>query len=167
MDFPIQFCTSADGVRIAYTAIGEGRTLVAVPTWSANFELDWQHSDGRGYIEDLSHGRRLVLFDRRGCGSSQRDGDDLSLDAHVGDVASLADHLALDRFDLWGDKDGAAVAVAYATRYPERVSRLVLWAPFACAADIGPSEAHRSLAELARGNWGLFRRALAKLRSPS
>ncbi|KKL50439.1 hypothetical protein LCGC14_2305470, partial [marine sediment metagenome] len=102
MEPRIRFCTSADGTRIAYATLGEGPPLVWVPDWGANLELEWRHPDGHAFVDRLSCGRLYVTYDRRGLGASQREVDDLSLAAHVADVAALVHHLDLEQFDLLG-----------------------------------------------------------------
>ena len=124
MEPQMRFCTSFDGVRIAYATLGEGPPLVNVPSWGFNLELDWKHPNGRAFLEGLSRGRLYVAFDCPGVGASQRDVHDVSLDARVGDIATVVDHLQLERFDLFGGLDGAAVSVAYAAKHPERVYRI-------------------------------------------
>jgi class 3 adenylate cyclase/pimeloyl-ACP methyl ester carboxylesterase len=163
----IRFCTSADGTRIAYATMGEGPPLVFVPAWGDNVELDWEHPDARASLESLSRDRRCVTLLRRGVGASQREVDDFSLEAQVADVAAVADHLQLDRFDLWGWLDGAAISVVYAAQNPQRLSRLVLWAAYPCGVEIVRPEASRGLVELIRGNWSLARRTIADAISPS
>jgi class 3 adenylate cyclase len=109
----------------------------------------------------------FVSFDRRGVGASQRDVDDVSLEAQVADVAAVVDHLGLERFDLWGQLEGAAISVAYAAENPERVSRLVLWSAYPCGVDFVKPGSVKALVELIRANWGLARRALASVVFPS
>jgi len=167
MEPQMRFCTSFDGVRIAYATLGEGPPLVSVPSWGFNLELDWKHPNGRAFFEGLSRGRLYVGFDCRGVGASQRDVDDASLDARVRDIAAVVDHLQLERFDLFGGLDGAAVSVAYAAQHPERVSRMVLWAAYPCGVEMLRPGAARSVVELVRGNWSLARRALADIVFPS
>jgi class 3 adenylate cyclase len=167
MEPQIRFCTSADGTRIAYATLGEGPPLVVSPGWPANMESDWKHPVGHAFLESLSRGRLLVSFDRRGVGASQRQVDDLSLEAHVADVAALVDHLQLERFDLFGGVDAGTVSVAYAAQHAERVSRLVLWAAYPCGVEVARPGAARSLAELIRQNWSLGRRAVADVIFPS
>ncbi len=167
MEPQIRFCTSADGTRIAYATLGDGPPLVSVSGWGGSLERDWEHPDFRRLVQDLAKGRRLVAFDQRGVAASQREVDDLALAAQVADVAALVDHLQLERFDLLARSDGAPVAVAYAAQHPERVSRLVLWAPYARGEEIARQEAVRGLVELIRGNWSLARRALADIVFPS
>jgi len=167
MEPQIRFCTSADGTRIAYATLGEGPPLVFVTGFGGNVELDWQHPDGRAFYESVSEGRFFVSFDRRGVGASQREVDDLSLEAQVADVAALVDHLELERFDLLGGADSAPVGIAYAAQHPERVSRLVLWAPYTCGEEIATPEEARSLVELVRSNWSLARRTIADVIFPS
>ncbi len=91
MEPQIRFCTSADGTRIAYATLGEGPALVWVPGWATNLELEWQHPDPRAFFESLGRGRLLVLISRRGFSPSQREVDDLSLEAQVGDLAAVVD----------------------------------------------------------------------------
>jgi class 3 adenylate cyclase/pimeloyl-ACP methyl ester carboxylesterase len=167
MEPQIRFCTSADGTRIAYATLGDGPPLVFFTGWPASLEHDWEHPDGHAFYEGLAMGRRLVIFDRRGVGASQREVDEVSLEALVADVAAGVDHLQLERFDLWGAGAGAAVGVAYAVQHPERVSRLVLWSAYPCGVEIARPGAIRSLAELVRENWSLARRAIADAIFPS
>jgi class 3 adenylate cyclase/pimeloyl-ACP methyl ester carboxylesterase len=167
MEPQMRFCTSFDGVRIAYATLGEGSPLVNVPCWPFNLELHWKDPNGRAFWEELSRGRLLVAFDCRGVGGSQRDVDDLSLDARVRDVAAVVDHLQLERFDLFGGMDGAPVSIAYAAQYPKRVSRMVLWAAYPCGVEMVRPGAIRPLLELIRANWSLARRAMADVVYPS
>jgi class 3 adenylate cyclase len=167
MEPQIRFCTSADGTRIAYATLGEGPPLVLVGPWGSNLERDWKHPDVHAFLERLSRDRLYVAFDRRGVGASRAEIDDLSLEAQVADVAAVVDQLRLERFDLWGVMDGAAVSAAYAARHPERVSRLVLWEAYPCGVEIVRPGAARSLMELIRENWGLAGRALADVLFPS
>ena len=167
MEPQIRFCTSADGTRIAYTTMGEGPPYVHIPSWGENLELDWKHPDAHAFLESLSRGRQYVSFYRRGLGTSQREVEDLSLEAQVADVEAVVDRLQLERFDLWGGLDGAPVAVAYAAQHPEWVSRLVLWEAYPYGVEIATPGAIRGLKELIRGNWSLARRALADVVFPS
>jgi class 3 adenylate cyclase len=140
---------------------------VRVPSWGENLELDWKHPSGHAFLESLGRGRLFVTFDRRGAGASQREVDDLSLEAQVTDVAALVDRLQLERFDLWGGLDGAAVSVAYAARHPERVSRLVLWEVYPYGVEIARPGAIRGVVELMHGSWSLARRTIADVVFPN
>jgi pimeloyl-ACP methyl ester carboxylesterase/DNA-binding CsgD family transcriptional regulator len=136
MEPRIQYATSSDGVSIAFWTLGEGTPLVymAGGPWG-HVEL-WDIPECRRWYERLAQKRMLVRYDLRGTGWSEREVPDYSLEALVADVEAVVDRLELDRFDMFGAFDAGPVAVAYAARHPERVSRLVLWCSWARSSDI-------------------------------
>ncbi len=167
MEQQIRFCRTSDGVRIGYATLGEGQPLIFVSPWGGSMERDWNHPVSRAGMESLGEIRRVVAFDRRGVGASQRDVSDFSLEAQVADLAAVADSLQLERFDLWGCLDGAALSVAYAVQAPQRVERLVLWSAYDRGVEFARPGAGRGLMELIRGNWSLARRAITDSTFPS
>ena len=78
----------------------------------------------------MARDRTLVRFDQRGCGLSDHDPVDMSLDAFVADLETVVDAAGLERFPLVGLSQGGPISVAYAARHPERVSKLVLVGAF-------------------------------------
>lgn len=167
MEPQIRFCNSADGTRIAYATMGEGPALITVPPWGGEIGRDLAFPDCRPAVDRLSRGRLYGGFDRRGVGASQREVEDFSLEAQVADVAAVVDQLGLEQFDLWGQLEGAAISVAYAVQYPERVSRMVLWSTFSSVVELARPGTIGALVELTHGNWGLARRAIASGIFPS
>jgi pimeloyl-ACP methyl ester carboxylesterase/DNA-binding CsgD family transcriptional regulator len=127
----IRFCTSADGTRIAYAVSGDGPPLVKVANWLTHIEFDAQSPVWRHWFSALAENRMLVRYDERGSGLSDWDAPDLSLDAWVSDLEAVVEATGLTHFPLIGMSQGGAVAVAYAARHPERISRLVLYGAFA------------------------------------
>jgi pimeloyl-ACP methyl ester carboxylesterase/DNA-binding winged helix-turn-helix (wHTH) protein len=123
----IRFCATADGVRIAYATSGTGPPLVKPANWITHLEYDWESPVWRHWMHELSRDNTLLRYDERGSGLSDRDAADLSFDSWVSDLETVVDASGLDRFPLLGLSQGCAVAVAYAVRHPERVSRLVLY----------------------------------------
>jgi pimeloyl-ACP methyl ester carboxylesterase/DNA-binding CsgD family transcriptional regulator len=166
MDLELRFCTSADGTRIGYGTLGAGPPLVNVWPWGGMLDADFGQPQVHAYFLGLARGRRVVALDRRGCGASQRQVDDFSLEAHVADVAAVVDHLGLEQFDMLGGAEGAAVTAAYAVKYPQRVWRLILAGPFACGQDLGNVQAVRILTNLIRESWTLGRSAIAQIMFP-
>lgn len=133
MRFPsqqIRFCTSRDGVRIAYATCGEGPLLVRSVQWGTHLELDWQTPVWRAWLTALARNNTLIRYDCRGCGLSDRDVDDFSGERHVEDLEAVVNACGLQRFALIGMTGGGPSAVMYATRHPERVSHLVLYGSF-------------------------------------
>lgn len=127
----IGFCEVRDGTKIAYASIGSGAPLLKAANWLTHLEFDWQSPIwGRSFAE-IARGRRFIRYDERGCGLSDWDVDDLSFDAFVEDLETVADRLGLDRFPLLGISQGAAVSIEYAVRHPERVSALILLGGYA------------------------------------
>jgi DNA-binding winged helix-turn-helix (wHTH) protein/pimeloyl-ACP methyl ester carboxylesterase len=122
----IRFCQAADGVRIAYATVGEGPPLVRAAHWITHLDYDWYSPVWRHWIEGLARGRTLVRYDERGCGLSDHDPLDISLESFVVDLETVVDELGLKRFPLVGVSQGGPVAIEYARRHPERVSRLIL-----------------------------------------
>ena len=126
----IRFCTAPDNVRIAYATSGTGPPLVKTSNWLTHLEYDWESPVWRHWLRELSRDHTLIRYDERGNGLSDRDAPDLSFDACVRDLETVVDTLELERFPLLGLCKGSAVAIAYAAKHPERVSRLVLYGGF-------------------------------------
>lgn len=122
----IQFTTTPDDVRIAYATVGQGPPIVRAAHWITHLDYDWQSPVWRHWLEGLSLHHTLVRYDERGCGLSDHDPAEMSLDAFVTDLETVVDAIGLERFPLLGLSQGGAVAVAYAARHPERVSKLIL-----------------------------------------
>jgi DNA-binding SARP family transcriptional activator/pimeloyl-ACP methyl ester carboxylesterase len=123
----IRFCLSPDGVRLAYAVVGDGPVLVKTANWLSHLEYDWNSPVWRHWMTGLARQRTLVRYDERGCGLSDWNVENFSLDAWVEDLETVVDTLGLDRFPLLGISQGASIAIAYAVRHPEKVSRLILY----------------------------------------
>ena len=127
----VRFCTSSDGVRLAYAALGSGPPLVKAPNWLTHLEYEWQSPIWRHWLEGLSRHHTFVRYDARGCGLSDRDPADISFESWVRDLEAVVDAMKLERFPLLGISGGGPIAIAYAIRHPERVSHLVLYGAYA------------------------------------
>jgi class 3 adenylate cyclase/pimeloyl-ACP methyl ester carboxylesterase len=128
MDPLLQYAMTSDGVGIAYWTMGEGQALVIPPIIvSSHLELEWQIVSRRAVYEGLAHGVRVVRYDCRGMGMSQRDVIDFSIDAAIEDLEAVRARLGLERFSLLRLPSSGDVALAYAARYPDRVANLIIW----------------------------------------
>ena len=159
MQQQIRFCKAADGVRLAYATVGSGPPLVKAANWLSHVEYDWRTPVWRPLFERLARKRRLVRYDERGCGLSDWDVDEFSLDAWVRDLEAVVDAAGLDRFPLLGISQGGPIAVAYTVRHPERVSHLVLHGSYPTGyakRGLTPSqlEEFRVLIDMIRVGWG-------------
>lgn len=105
--------------------------MVKAANYLTHLEFDWDSPVWRHWLEALSSHHRLIRYDERGCGLSDWDVEDFSLEAWVTDLEAVVDGLSLERFPLLGISQGGAVAIAYAVRHPERVTRLVLYGAYA------------------------------------
>jgi DNA-binding CsgD family transcriptional regulator/pimeloyl-ACP methyl ester carboxylesterase len=125
---PVQYATTSDGVRIAYAASGTGRPFVMAPSPPSDVTGLWSLPSHRHLFEQLSARYRLIRFDHRGFGRSQRSLPSYSLDDYVKDIEAVVDRLELSSFVLYaGFAVTGQTAVAYAARHPDRVEALVLW----------------------------------------
>jgi pimeloyl-ACP methyl ester carboxylesterase/DNA-binding CsgD family transcriptional regulator len=170
----VRFCTAPDGVRLAYAIHGSGPPLVRVATWLTHLEHDWESPVWRHWLEGLAQGRTLVRYDERGCGLSDRDPGELSVDAWVADLETVVDAARLERFALLGVSQGAAIALVYATRHPERLTHLVLYGGYARGRKVRrPDERRQEDALIAaiRAGWdqpdAAFRRVFSLLFLPN
>jgi pimeloyl-ACP methyl ester carboxylesterase len=126
----IQYCTTPDGVRLAFSVIGKGRRLVRTSHWFAHVEHDLTSPIFRPNILGLAKQHELLRYDARGIGLSQRDVK-VSFDKFVEDIETVIDAAKFDRFVLLGLSQGCAQAIAYAARHPDRVSHLILYGGYA------------------------------------
>lgn len=131
MQQQIRFCRAEDGVRLAYATHGRGSALVKVAHWFTHVEFDWRSPLWRHWWVELGRMHRVIRYDQRGCGLSDRDPDRLDFEALVADLAAVVDAAGLEKFSLLGISQGGPVAIAYALTHPERVDRLVLCGSFA------------------------------------
>lgn len=131
MEQEIRFCTAPDGVDLAYATHGRGPALVKSANWITHLEFDWTSPLWQHWWSELGRDHRVVRYDIRGCGLSDRDPERLTFGAFVEDLETVVDAAGLERFALLGISQGGAVAISYAVRHPERVSHLVLYGAYA------------------------------------
>jgi pimeloyl-ACP methyl ester carboxylesterase/DNA-binding CsgD family transcriptional regulator len=150
----IRFCTAADGARLAYALHGSGPPLVRVATWLTHLESDWNSPVWQHWVQRLGETHTVLRYDERGCGLSDPEVGVLSVDTWVGDLEAVVDAAGLERFDLLGVSQGAAIAVAYAARHPQRVARLVLYGGYARGRQLrGQQEQEDALVAAIRAGW--------------
>src|SRR5512141_1950230 len=131
MEQEIRFCTTPDGVRIAYAVLGAGPAVIRVPPWISHLELQWQLPGYRQFIERLAQHFTVVTIDKRGNGLSDRGVSDFSPEARLSDLETVADHLKLRTFALHGYSEGGTTSMMYAAKHPRRVTRMVFTGTFA------------------------------------
>lgn len=154
----IKFCRSVDDVLLAYATSGSGPPIVKAANWLTHLEFDWTSPIDGGQIQYLSEHHTLLRYDGRGNGLSDWDIKTLSFEQMVSDLESVVASAGLTRFPLIGLSQGAAVAIEFAARHPEKVSHLVLHGGFASGWKIAASDAVRTEREaiqaLLTSQWG-------------
>ncbi len=127
----IQFFRAHDGIRIAASTIGTGPPLVRASQPFSHLEINARNPICAPWLRELSRNHSYVCYDHRGFGLSDRSPPTLLFDSWVSDLEVVTNALGLERFALFGMGHGGPVAIAYAARFPERVSHLVLLGAYA------------------------------------
>jgi class 3 adenylate cyclase len=132
-----RYATGRDGTYIAYQVVGDGpRDLIYVPNWASPIDLIWEHPTFANFLRRLASFSRLVLFDKRGSGSSDHVSFDAlaTLEDWTDDIVSVMDAVGSDRAAIVGAMTGVPIVTLFAATYPERVSALVLVNPVRAVA---------------------------------
>ena len=123
----VRFCRAADGTRIAYARHGSGPPLVLDACWLSHLQFDWQSPVWRHFLAGLGEFATVIRFDERGFGLSDWEVTDFSLSARLSDLEAVVDDAGLERFALMAMAQGGPVAIAYTTKHPHRVNRLLFY----------------------------------------
>jgi pimeloyl-ACP methyl ester carboxylesterase len=153
----IRYCRSVDGACIAYAEVGEGARLVKVANWISHLEHEFRSPVWRYLIRELARDHRLVRYDQRGNGLTERKVADVSGARQLEDLEAVMDAAGCERVPLLGVSQGCSIAIDYAVRHPERVSHLVLYGGFALGwRKHGDAlrTAGMALATMMRTGWG-------------
>lgn len=162
----VQFCTTPDGVRIAFAVAGSGPPFVKVANWLTHLEFDLESPIWRHTFARLAPNHQLIRYDARGSGLSDWEVPELNLDAWVRDLEAVIDELDLDDFAMLGISQGASIAIRYIVRNPGRVKCLILQGGYARGRrERGESgvQLAETLETLAEREWGHAESAFARL----
>lgn len=155
----IHYAACGDGSRLAWAELGRGLPLVKAATWLTHLQYDHESPVWAHWLRFLGANFRYIRYDERGCGMSDRDDVELSLVSWVDDLEHVVDAARVERpFVLLGISQGAATAIRYAVRHPERVSHLILYGGYATGANRADDPERRALfkavMEVAGLGWG-------------
>lgn len=169
----VQFCRSADGVRIAFAVHGGGPPLLISTCWLSHLQFDWESPVWRHFLHELGKFATVVRFDERGHGLSDWDVTDHSLDARIADLEAVADAAGFETFALMAMAQGGPVAISYASRHPERLTRLVFYGSYSSAAQgltADELDVEDTFGQMIRVGWArpdsTFRRVFTSLMIP-
>jgi len=166
MDPQIQYCTTSDGVSIAFWTMGEGGTplILTPPTTNSHIALECQYPPLMAWFEQLARKRMIVRFDPRGWGLSQRELSDEQLKFALSavDVGAVVDHLSLERVNLIGNGVPGVLAVCLAAERPEFVDRMAL-AALGHGPDFERYPQLKAVLEIARVDWRLYTETWARM----
>jgi class 3 adenylate cyclase len=161
MEPATRYAQSPDGVSIAFQVHGEGPgDLVFVPGFVSHVELIWEEPAIARFLRRLASFSRLIVFDKRGQGLSDRLGRPPTLEESMDDLGAVMDAAGSERAAIFGISEGGPMSALFAATYPERVSSLALYGTFARmvrAPDFPEGvreERFDGWAEMVRGEWG-------------
>ncbi|TDV56411.1 alpha/beta fold hydrolase [Actinophytocola oryzae] len=152
--------------RVAYSVTGSGPPLVCMFGWVSHLGLMWETPDHRRFVEALSRTHTVIRYDKVGCGLSDRDRTDFSMESELAVLAALVGQLGLGRFALFGSCESGQVAAAYAAAHPDELSSLIVYGSCVRGRDLAPDDVRESVLSLVRAHWGLGSRVLADMWLP-
>jgi class 3 adenylate cyclase len=161
----VRFCKTPNASQMAYAVTGEGPPLVVSSGWVSHLQLHWDSPAPRRFWEALARDHTLIRYDKPGTGLSDRNIEDLGLEARVADITALIDHLGFDRLDLFGWSEGGPTAIVYAAAHPQRVGSLGIYGSFAKWPH--PPSVIDPLIAIVRAQWGVGSAALSAAFVPS
>src|SRR4029450_7828924 len=129
MDMPDVHYSRAGGVAIAYQVVGEGPQTLLISPQIADLMTIWLSSETRSFLDRLAEHVRVVVFNPRGTGLSDRPRN-VTIEARMDDISSVLDHIGVQRASLLGIGTSANVCALFAASYPDRVERLILTHPY-------------------------------------
>lgn len=155
----IRYVRTTDGVQLAWADAGTGPVLIKAANWLTHLEYEWESPVWSHWIRFFSDHFRFIRYDERGCGMTDLNVGDLSLERWVEDLETVIDAADLrEPFALLGISQGGPICVAYAVKHPERVSHLILYGAYARGAfrrgDPDRESFYRAMIELVRQEWG-------------
>jgi pimeloyl-ACP methyl ester carboxylesterase/DNA-binding CsgD family transcriptional regulator len=127
MELPIRFCTTTDGIRIAYAVIGQGTPVVYPPGSVSHLQVQWADPAFQVFFTALARRHTVVLFDRYGCGLSDRNRTDFDIAPDLRALEAVVDHVNLQQFALYCISAAGHQGILYSAKHPHRVSHLVLY----------------------------------------
>ncbi len=155
----IRYVRTTDGVQLAWAEAGAGPVMIKAANWLTHLDYGWESPVWRHWIRFFSDNFRYIRYDERGCGMTDRNTGDLSLERWVADVEDIVEAAGVtEPFSMLGISQGAAICVAYAVKHPERVSKLVLYGGYARGPfrrdDPERARFYQAMIDLVRLEWG-------------
>ena len=175
MEIPeTKYAKTVDGLHIAYQTVGDAPVdLVFVMAWTTHIELMWKEPRLARFLSRLAAFSRLILFDKRGTGLSDRVSDDRlpSLEVRMDDARAVMDAVGSERAVVVGFSEGGPMATVFAATYPERTIALVLFGTSACwrptddyPFPVAADDEHERYVESLERIWGTREFAAQELR---
>ena len=162
MEPRIQYCTTSDGVSIAYSTAGEGRPFVSMPVPGfSHAELQWRMF--AAILQPLAEKYHVIAYDSRGTGMSDRSAVDFSMDAMLRDLEAVLEASGLDTFAMGSFISASPIAIRYVAENPGRVSHLILGDSWADYEDVAKSPAYQAGRPLLDADWVLFTETFAQV----
>jgi class 3 adenylate cyclase/pimeloyl-ACP methyl ester carboxylesterase len=162
----IQFAKREDGVRIAYSKFGSGQPLIYPAPWVTDLSFFLEDPLIYQFFTRLSQETTVILYDKHGCGQSERDRKEFNLQAELLDLETVIDQLGLEQLIFFGISMAGPISIAYAARYPDKVSHLILYGSFAYGETLAKEEVKSALISLIKASWGIGSKALADIFIP-
>ncbi len=166
MEPSIQFAKRKDGVKIAFSKFGKGQPLVIPPPWTTSLRFVIEDPFMNQFLEQLAQKVMVVFYDKHGCGQSDRDREEFTLESELLDLETVVNHLGLDKFNLLGSSMSGPLSIAFTARYPNRVSRLVLYGTYANGKKLAKKKVQLAIISLLEASWGLGSKTLADMFIP-
>ena len=150
----IRYCRTPDGHRIAWSSVGKGYPLIRSLGWFTNLEMEWDSPVSSAFCQKLANRFRLVRYDGRGMGLSDREVEVFDAETRLADFEAVVDASGLERFAILGMSEGGGTAIAYAAKYPDRVSHLIIWGSFLRAPSFKEVPQLGAVSRLVEKYWG-------------
>lgn len=154
----VKYLRTTDGVKLAWAEMGSGRPLVKAANWLSHLEYEIESPVWRHWIKFFTENFRYIRHDERGCGMTDWEVGELSIDRWTDDLEAVVGAAKPDTpFVLLGISQGAAASIGYAIRHPEHVSHLILYGGYARGAfrrdDNDRAVMYRAMIDLVRHGW--------------
>ena len=141
--------------------------MVCPSSWVTSLSYIFEDQFAQQFWGQLAQKVTVVSYDKHGCGQSDRDRKDFTLETEFLDLDTVISHLGLDKFSLLGSSMAGPVAIEYTLRHPKKVTDLILYGSYCNGKNLAPEDVRRALISLVKASWGLGSKTIADIFHPN